>query len=358
MKLLITGGAGFIGSAMVRYVLRYTGHHVVNLDKLTYAANRQALADIRNHPHYAFERHDICDPATVAAVFARHQPDAVLHLAAESHVDRSIADAANFVQTNIAGTYTLLEAARNYWQGLTGARKAQFRFHHVSTDEVYGDWHGSDGLASETSAYAPSSPYAASKAAADHLVRAWQRTYALPILVSHCTNNYGPWQCPEKLIPLVILNALHGKPLPIYGQGLAVRDWLYVEDHVRALYRVLCDSPVGETWHIAAYNAQSTLDVVHITCALLEELAPDNPHARCATNPQGFAGLIRFVPDRPGHDLRYALDAGKIRRVLGWQPQETFASGLRKTVAWYMQHYSKLPETAGERGAQIVSGGS
>jgi len=340
MRILVTGGAGFIGSAVVRHLLVGTPHHVVNLDKLTYAGNLRALAEASPHPRYVFEQHDICDRAAVDAIFARHQPDAVMHLAAETHVDRSITGPAAFIQTNVVGTYTLLEAARQYWQGLDISRQQAFRFHHVSTDEVYGDLHGSADLFTETTPYAPSSPYSASKAGSDHLVRAWHRTYGLPVLLSNCSNNYGPWQFPEKLIPLMILNALAGKPLPVYGRGQQIRDWLYVEDHARALHTVLSRGRVGQTYNIGGHNEKRNLDVVHTICEILEELAPDNPHSRSSRseeNPQGFAGLIRFVTDRAGHDLRYAIDAGKIQRELGWQPQETFESGIRKTVQWYLE---------------------
>jgi len=340
MHILVTGGAGFIGSALIRHLIAHTDHHVINLDKLTYAGNLHALADISNHPRYCFERHDICDRAAVDAIFARHQPHAVMHLAAETHVDRSITGPAAFIETNVTGTYTLLEAARQYRDGLDAPRKAAFRFHHVSTDEVYGDLHGkgdeTPDLFTETTPYAPSSPYSASKAGSDHLVRAWHRTYGLPVVLSNCSNNYGPWQFPEKLIPLMILNALSGKPLPVYGQGQQIRDWLYVEDHARALVTVLEKGQIGGTWNIGGHNEKQNIEVVQTICAILEELAPENPHAKSAHNPQGFAGLVRFVTDRAGHDQRYAIDAGKIQRELGWQPQETFETGLRKTVQWYL----------------------
>jgi len=340
MHILVTGGAGFIGSALIRHLLAHTSHHIINLDKLTYAGNLQALANINQHPRYVFEQHDICDRAAVEALFARHQPDAVMHLAAETHVDRSITGPAAFIQTNLVGTYTLLEAARQYWAGLDAPRKTAFRFHHISTDEVYGDLHGKkgDALFSETTPYAPSSPYSASKAGADHLVRAWHRTYGLPVLLSNCSNNYGPWQFPEKLIPLMILNALAGKPLPVYGQGQQIRDWLYVQDHAWALATVLTRGAVGETYNIGGHNEKRNIDVVHAICAALETLAPHSPHARSTHNPQGFAGLIHFVADRAGHDMRYAIDAGKIQRELGWQPQETFETGLHKTVQWYLAY--------------------
>ena len=332
--LLITGGAGFIGSAVIRYILRHTAHRVVNVDKLTYAGNLAAVAEVSSDPRYAFERIDICDAHAMRRVFAQYRPAAVMHLAAESHVDRSIEGPAPFISTNIVGTYTLLEVAREYWSSLDDAGRTAFRFHHVSTDEVYGDLDGSDALFTEDTPYAPSSPYSASKAAADHLVRAWHRTYGLPVLITNCSNNYGPYQYPEKLIPLVIRNALAGRPLPVYGRGDQVRDWLYVEDHARALYAVLTRGRVGETYNIGGHNEQRNIDVVRQICALLEELAPDKP-----AGVRRYEDLITFVPDRPGHDRRYAIDASKIARELGWMPQETFASGLRKTVQWMLAQH-------------------
>jgi dTDP-glucose 4,6-dehydratase len=334
MKILVTGGAGFIGSAVIRHLIGATGHKVVNVDKLTYAGNLESLAEVSADPRYAFECIDICERASLDDAFAHHQPDAVMHLAAESHVDRSIDGPGDFIQTNVVGTYTLLEAARGYWSALSGERRAGFRFHHVSTDEVYGDLHGTDDLFTEDTPYAPSSPYSASKAASDHLVRAWQRTYGLPTLVTNCSNNYGPHHFPEKLIPHVILNALHGKPLPVYGNGQQVRDWLYVDDHARALVEVLARGIVGETYNIGGHNEQRNIDVVEAICALLEELAP----AQKAPGLTHYRDLITFVTDRPGHDARYAIDAGKIWRELGWRPDETFDSGLRKTVRWYLEH--------------------
>lgn len=327
-NILVTGGAGFIGSAVIRHIIRHTPDAVVNVDKLTYAGNLESLAGVMDSPRYRFARLDIVDRAGLDALFAEHQPDAVMHLAAESHVDRSISGPAEFITTNIVGTYTLLEAARHYWNGLDSERQAAFRFHHVSTDEVYGDLHGTADLFTESTPYAPSSPYSASKASSDHLVRAWQRTYGLPTLITNCSNNYGPCHFPEKLIPLVILNALEGKPLPVYGRGDQVRDWLYVEDHARALYEVVCRGAVGETYNIGGHNEKTNLEVVHAICRLLDELAPSR------FSP--YASLITHVADRPGHDRRYAIDAGKIARELGWTPQETFESGLRKTVAWYL----------------------
>nr|WP_163503662.1 dTDP-glucose 4,6-dehydratase [Halomonas socia] len=330
MKLLITGGAGFIGSAVIRHVINDTDDQVVNVDKLTYAGNLESLQSVADNPRYAFEQLDVCDQPALADVFKRHQPDAVMHLAAESHVDRSIDGPAAFIETNIVGTYTLLEVARHYWQGLDEGRRASFRFHHISTDEVYGDLEGPQGLFTEQTPYAPSSPYSASKASSDHLVRAWSRTYGLPVIVTNCSNNYGPYHFPEKLIPLVILNALEGKALPVYGKGEQIRDWLYVEDHARALYRVVTQGAPGETYNIGGHNEKRNIDVVHTLCALLDELAP-SVHSP-------YHSLITYVPDRPGHDLRYAIDASKIERELGWTPAETFESGIRKTVAWYLKN--------------------
>lgn len=333
MRILITGGAGFIGSALIRHLIRQTDHEVLNLDKLTYAGNLESLETVADSPRYRFVQADIADSEQVAATLAEFQPDAVMHLAAESHVDRSIDGPAAFIQTNIVGTYSLLESVRSYWLGLAAERQAAFRFHHISTDEVYGDLHGVDDLFSETTPYAPSSPYSASKAASDHLVRAWLRTYGLPVLITNCSNNYGPYHFPEKLIPLMILNALAGKPLPVYGNGQQVRDWLYVEDHARALLKVVSEGQVGETYNIGGHNEQKNLDVVHAICALLEELAPQKPAGITR-----YEELITYVQDRPGHDLRYAIDASKIERELGWVPEETFASGLRKTVQWYLDN--------------------
>ena len=331
MKILVTGGAGFIGSAVIRHIIGNTADSVVNLDKLTYAGNLESLADCSNSERYCFEQVDICNRHELDRVFAQHQPDVVMHLAAESHVDRSIDGPAAFIETNILGTYTLLEAARQYWLGLDEARKAAFRFHHISTDEVYGDLHGPEDLFTETTPYAPSSPYSASKASSDHLVRAWLRTYGLPTLVTNCSNNYGPCHFPEKLIPLVILNALDGKSLPVYGKGTQVRDWLYVEDHARALYKVVTEGAVGETYNIGGHNEKQNIDVVHTLCDLLDELRP-------RVDGVSYRAQITHVQDRPGHDLRYAIDASKIQRELGWVPQETFESGIRKTVEWYLSN--------------------
>jgi len=333
--VLVTGGAGFIGSAVVRHLINDTQHSVINVDKLTYAGNLESLASVESHARYHFEHVDICDADALHQVFIEHQPDIVMHLAAESHVDRSIDGPAEFIQTNIVGTFTLLEAARSYWQGLVGEKKSAFRFHHVSTDEVYGDLDGVDALFTEQTSYDPSSPYSASKASSDHLVRAWHRTYGLPVLVTNCSNNYGPYHFPEKLIPLMILNAIEGKPLPVYGKGEQVRDWLYVEDHARALVHVAKKGEIGETYNIGGHNEKTNLEVVHTICDLLEELAPEKKN-----NISQYRDLISFVQDRPGHDLRYAIDASKIKQELGWEPEETFETGLRKTVCWYLNNES------------------
>ncbi|TVK95894.1 dTDP-glucose 4,6-dehydratase [Shewanella algae] len=331
MKALVTGGAGFIGSAVIRHLINNTQDKVINVDKLTYAGNLESLVSVWKDKRYAFELIDVCDRAELDKVFDEHKPDAVVHLAAESHVDRSIDGPAAFIQTNIVGTYTLLEAARSYWQGLCGVQKANFRFLHVSTDEVYGELDLLDSPFTENNRYAPSSPYSASKASSDHLVRAWYKTYGLPVVISNCSNNYGPYQHSEKLIPRMISCALEGNPLPIYGRGEQVRDWLYVEDHVRALYSVLTQGCIGETYNIGGQSERRNIDVVRAICTLLEEFAPNKPKGLTQ-----YEQLISYVADRPGHDMRYAIDANKIQTELGWQPYESFESGLRKTVAWYV----------------------
>ncbi|WBE25083.1 dTDP-glucose 4,6-dehydratase [Denitrificimonas caeni] len=378
MKILVTGGAGFIGSAVIRHIIDNTQDSVVNLDKLTYAGNLESLTEVSDNERYAFEQVDICNRAELDRVFKEHQPDAIMHLAAESHVDRSIDGPAEFIETNIVGTYTLLEAARAYWDELNSERKQAFRFHHISTDEVYGDLphpndedsNAIDGqdlpLFTETTAYAPSSPYSASKASSDHLVRAWLRTYGFPTLITNCSNNYGPFHFPEKLIPLVILNALEGKPLPIYGKGDQIRDWLYVEDHARALYKVVTEGKIGETYNIGGHSEKQNIEVVETICAILDELRPREtatsqaPHsddeviasnnevienvppviasAAKQSTASSYKSLITYVTDRPGHDRRYAIDASKIANELNWHPEETFESGIRKTVQWYLDN--------------------
>ncbi|GKO82424.1 dTDP-glucose 4,6-dehydratase [Klebsiella quasipneumoniae] len=333
MKILVTGGAGFIGSAVVRHIIENTLDEVRVVDCLTYAGNLESLAPVAGSERYSFSQTDITDAAAVAVQFSEFRPDIVMHLAAESHVDRSIDGPAAFIQTNVIGTFTLLEAARHYWSGLGEAQKQAFRFHHISTDEVYGDLHGTDDLFTEETPYAPSSPYSASKAGSDHLVRAWNRTYGLPVVVTNCSNNYGPYHFPEKLIPLTILNALAGKPLPVYGNGEQIRDWLYVEDHARALYKVATEGKSGETYNIGGHNERKNIDVVRTICTILDKVVAQKPG-----NITHFADLITFVTDRPGHDLRYAIDAAKIQRDLGWVPQETFESGIEKTVHWYLNN--------------------
>ena len=331
MKILVTGGAGFIGSAVVRHIIENTEHHVLNVDKLTYAGNLESLSSASKNERYQFSKTDICDRIALDQLFKEFQPDVVMHLAAESHVDRSISGPFDFIETNIIGTYQLLEASRAYWLGLNDTKKAEFRFHHISTDEVYGDLEGTTDLFTETTPYSPSSPYSASKASSDHLVRAWNRTYGLPVLITNCSNNYGPYHFPEKLIPLMILNALQGKALPVYGNGQQIRDWLFVEDHARALYKVVTEGVVGETYNIGGHNEKQNIEVVKTICRILDELRPQ-------ANAQPYESLITFVKDRPGHDLRYAIDAAKIERELGWKPQETFETGIRKTVEWYLNN--------------------
>ena len=330
LKVIVTGGAGFIGSAVCRLFAGEFGATVLNIDKLTYAANLRSLREIEGSPNYAFRRADICDPGAMAEAFRGFAPDAVIHLAAESHVDRSIDGPGAFIRTNIDGTHVLLEAALQYWRGLAAQRAARFRFHHVSTDEVFGSL-GPDGQFTEDSRYQPNSPYAASKAAADHLVRAWHETYGLPVVMTNCSNNYGPYHFPEKLIPLAMLKALHGEAIPVYGKGDNVRDWLYVDDHARALYEVMTRGRPGESYNIGGDGERTNLQVVSGICALLDELLPNSPH-------HPHARLITFVADRPGHDRRYAMDAGKLRRELGWSPRESFETGLRKTVLWYLEN--------------------
>jgi dTDP-glucose 4,6-dehydratase len=329
-RILVTGGAGFIGSAVVRYLIERTEAAVVNVDKLTYAASLDGVAAAATSSRYQFARLDICDEAAITALFASFKPDAVMHLAAETHVDRSIVGAKPFIDTNIVGTYTLLEAARRHWQGLDGEAQARFRFHHVSTDEVYGTL-GATGQFREDDPYRPNSPYSASKAAADHLVRAWAATYRLPVLITNCSNNFGPFQHPEKLVPVLVLNGAAGKPLPIYGSGGNVRDWLYVEDHAAALYAVLTRGRPGETYNIGASNERTNLEMANAVCALLDEALPASPH-------RPHNRLITFVADRPGHDLRYAIDATKLKSELGWRPAWSFEAALRRTVAWYLDN--------------------
>ena len=329
LKILVTGGAGFIGSAVIRHIIKNTTDEVINLDKLTYAGNLESLSAVDESERYHFEQVDICDPIELKRVFCFHKPDVVMHLAAESHVDRSIDGPATFIETNIVGTYTLLEETRQYWLTLNKQAKERFRLHHISTDEVYGDLEDTTDLFTETTSYKPSSPYSASKASSDHLVRAWLRTYGLPTIISNCSNNYGPYHFPEKLIPLIILNALEGKPLPIYGKGVQIRDWLYVEDHARALYKVITEGEIGETYNIGGHNEKKNIEVVEAICEILNELVPQAID---------YKEQIVFVKDRPGHDMRYAIDATKIEKKLNWTPIETFETGLKKTVQWYLSN--------------------
>ena len=338
MNIMLTGGAGFIGSALIRHIINHTAHTVLNIDKLTYAASLDSVAQVCSHPRYLFEQVDICDQRRIEQLFAQFQPDCLIHLAAESHVDRSIDGPADFIQTNIVGTSILLEQARHYWSQLSAEAKQRFRFHHVSTDEVYGDLpHPAEHSGvllprfTETSPYAPSSPYSASKAASDHLVRAWHRTYGLPVVISNCSNNYGPWQYPEKLIPLLITNALAGRQLPIYGNGEQIRDWLYVEDHASALMLIAEHGTTGETYNIGGDSEKQNIDVAQQLCYILDELVPSATHT-------SYSDLIHFVDDRPGHDKRYAIDASKLHQELGWTPRETFETGLRKTIHWYLEN--------------------
>ncbi|OCG03224.1 dTDP-glucose 4,6-dehydratase [Gilliamella sp. wkB112] len=333
MKILVTGGAGFIGSAVVRYLINFTHNHVINIDKLTYAANLQSLQMVSNNERYYFEQIDICNREALNRIFRQYQPDAVLHLAAESHVDKSINNSVSFIETNIIGTFTLLEASRFYWNSLSKKLKESFRFIHVSTDEVYGDLKNTELSFTELTPYVPNNPYSASKASSDHLVSAWYQTYGLPTIITHSTNNYGPFQHTEKLIPLVIYNAINGKPLPIYGDGSQIRDWLYVEDHVKALYQVLKKGKIGETYNIGSNNEYKNIDLVYAICEILDELVPNHP-----IGVKQYKDLIQFVADRLGHDYRYAIDSSKIEKELGWKPQENFISGLRKTIEWYLNN--------------------
>ena len=335
LKILVTGGCGFIGSSVIRELIGSRVYSVCNIDNLTYAGNKDSVNGVCDSPNYLFHKIDICNIKEVQKIFREYQPDKIMHLAAESHVDRSIDAPSDFIHTNINGTFNLLEAARDYFDGLNQDQKNRFRFHHISTDEVYGDLGGTDDFFTEHTSYSPSSPYSASKAASDHLVRAWGRTYGLPVIITNCSNNYGPYHFPEKLIPHVILNAIHGKPLHIYGNGLQIRDWLYVEDHAKALIKVVTEGEIGETYNIGGHNEKTNLEVVQAICDLLEELAPEKP-----SGIDKYRDLITFVRDRPGHDARYAIDASKIEREIGWVPEETFETGLRKTVQWYLDNTS------------------
>jgi dTDP-glucose 4,6-dehydratase len=332
-KIFVTGGAGFIGSALIRLIINNTRFSVVNIDKLTYAGSLASLASIEHSQRYQFEKIDICDEKGIERALIKYQPDIIMHLAAESHVDRSIDGPGEFIKTNIVGTYSLLEKAKNYWENLKGKKKEEFIFHHISTDEVFGDLGNSTKLFTESTPYSPSSPYSASKASSDHLVRAWHRTYKLPILITNCSNNYGPYQFPEKLIPLIIRNALQGKQLPVYGNGQQIRDWLYVDDHVRALLHVALNGNVGQTYNIGGHNEVRNIDVIKTVCRILDSLVSKKPMGLTK-----YEDLITFVDDRAGHDLRYAIDASKVAKELNWNPDETFESGIRKTVEWYLEN--------------------
>lgn len=333
MKILVTGGAGFIGSAVIRYLINTTQNYVINIDKLTYAANLQSLQTVLNCDRYYFEQIDICNRQELNRIFQQYQPDSVIHLAAESHVDNSINHSANFIETNIIGTYALLEASRYYWNSLTIKTKKAFRFIHVSTDEVYGNLENTELFFTESTPYAPSNPYSASKASSDHLVNAWFRTYGLPTIITHSTNNYGPFQHAEKLIPLIIYKAIKGQPLPIYADGSQIRDWLYVEDHAKALYQVLKNGKIGETYNIGSNNEYKNIDLVYAICEILDELVPNHP-----IGVKQYKNLIQFVPDRLGHDYRYAIDSSKMKKELGWKIEENFTNGLIKTVKWYLNY--------------------
>lgn len=333
--VIVTGGAGFIGSAVIRHLINNTEHKVVNIDKITYAGNTSSLESIADSNRYTFIKADIIDYQAMTNVFKVYKPDIIMHLAAESHVDRSIDGPGEFIQTNIVGTYNLLEVSREYMSTLITEKRSSFRFHHISTDEVYGDLEGTESLFTEDTPYAPSSPYSASKASSDHLVRAWSRTFGLPIIITNCSNNYGPYHFPEKLIPLIILNALKGKPLTVYGNGKQIRDWLFVEDHARALELVATMGKVGETYNIGGSNEKQNIEVVIAICNILEDLAPNKP-----VGVENYKDLITYVDDRLGHDVRYAIDASKIKNELGWVPDETFETGLRKTVEWYLNNES------------------
>lgn len=353
--IFVTGGAGFIGSALVRFLINHTDHSVINIDKLTYAGNLESLQEIKKNSRYKFEKIDIADFAKIKKAFIKYKPNYVMHLAAESHVDRSIHSPGAFIDTNIIGTYCLLKESLNFYESLNDYDKSNFRFLHVSTDEVFGDL-PENGLFTEESSYKPSSPYSASKASSDHLVRAWHRTYGLPVMVSNCSNNYGPYHFPEKLIPLTIINALDGKKLPIYGDGKQIRDWLYVEDHVRALFEILNNGKIGETYNIGGFNEKQNIEVVNAICELLEELVPNHKLSKSKGGP-GFHSLIVYVKDRPGHDTRYAIDASKIKSELGWIPKESFKSGLKKTVNWFLRNekwYKNILDGSYRKNASMI----